>query len=64
MLTAGPVETLLDCDFETDCAGLLKNQNNQKYDWRRNKGRTNSDDTGPNTDHTLKTAQGMIIRFE
>ncbi|KAK7473655.1 hypothetical protein BaRGS_00035133, partial [Batillaria attramentaria] len=51
------------CDFES---GLCSWTNSQKddFDWMLHKGTTASANTGPRTDHTLKTQAGTYIYME
>jgi hypothetical protein len=52
--------TPLDCDFEN---GLCSWQNDPfaTFSWRRNKGATISDNTGPLFDHTTQSINGHYI---
>lgn len=56
----------LDCNFESDanawCNWINKTQSAQQ-DWKLNKGKTRSSNTGPSVDHTTNTDQGTYILF-
>ncbi|KAH9494979.1 hypothetical protein Btru_018315, partial [Bulinus truncatus] len=53
----------IDCNFEKDICLWHQNTNDQ-FDWTRKSGRTESSNTGPTVDHTLKTDQGFYIYIE
>ncbi|XP_071479396.1 MAM and LDL-receptor class A domain-containing protein 1-like, partial [Diadema antillarum] len=51
------------CDFEADqCEGDWEQLTTDEFDWRRENGRTGSDDTGPDHDHT--TGSGYYLYTE
>ncbi|XP_072182120.1 MAM and LDL-receptor class A domain-containing protein 1-like [Diadema setosum] len=52
------------CDFEDNLCGWTNEQNDDTLDWLRNNGATPSKYTGPLTDHTKGTEQGMYVYFE
>lgn len=43
-----------DCDFEKDFCTWTQDSSDS-FNWTRHHGKTSSTDTGPTTDHTLKT---------
>lgn len=47
------------CTFDKDICGFVQDKTDQ-LDWRRHRGRTTSDGTGPTNDHTTGTSQGKI----
>ncbi|XP_042229112.1 MAM and LDL-receptor class A domain-containing protein 2-like [Homarus americanus] len=52
-----------DCNFEEDSNELCgwTQDTMDSLDWQRHQGPTPTEDTGPNTDHTLKTDKGHYI---
>ena len=48
-----------ECDFEHGMCGYTHDPRND-FDWIRNRGATTSANTGPTTDHTMRTDQGRI----
>lgn len=50
-----------DCNFEVDFCTWKQEAYSDKFNWTRQSGRTSSTNTGPTTDHTLKT--GKIQTF-
>ncbi|XP_005113452.2 uncharacterized protein LOC101845983 [Aplysia californica] len=53
----------LDCDFQTDTCDWTQVKDDQA-DWRRRRGETNSNGTGPFYDHTYGNFTGVYIYFE
>nr|XP_054769623.1 MAM and LDL-receptor class A domain-containing protein 2-like [Lytechinus pictus] len=51
------------CDFESDLCDW-EQLTTDEFDWRRNKGDTSSEGTGPKVDHTLGTDEGYYIYTE
>lgn len=51
------------CDFEKDLC-TWKNIKSDQFDWLRGKGYTDTPNTGPTTDHTLKTPEGHYAYIE
>ncbi|XP_041480950.1 MAM and LDL-receptor class A domain-containing protein 2-like [Lytechinus variegatus] len=51
------------CDFEIDLCDW-EQLTTDEFDWRRNKGDTSSEGTGPKVDHTLGTDEGYYIYTE
>ena len=49
-----------NCDFEIDFCSWTQDSSD-KFNWTRHHGRTSSTDTGPTTDHTLKTGTFQIF---
>lgn len=52
--TTIPPKGKFDCDFEGGFC-LWTQDSTDSFNWTRHRGRTSSTDTGPTTDHTLKT---------
>ena len=48
----------MNCTFETPCSGL-KDKSNSMFHWRRHRGRTQSEGTGPESDRTTGSNLGM-----
>ena len=48
----------LGCDFELDFCNWTHYSDNDPFKWKRNKGPTLSDLTGPLTDHTTQSLDG------
>ena len=46
------------CDFEKDLCGWANVQYYDRLDWTRHQGKTPSNGTGPDVDHTLNTTSG------
>lgn len=46
------------CDFDVDKCGYV-DEDNDNFDWSRQKGATSSLNTGPSNDHTSGTSRGM-----
>jgi hypothetical protein len=46
-----PIPSVYDCNFEKDFCNW-KNDINRPLKWKRNRGSTDSDETGPSIDHT------------
>ncbi len=51
------------CDFETDMC-QYQHDVSGNFRWLRNKGKTASDDTGPQADHTYQTPEGYYMYIE
>ena len=51
------------CDFEDGLCNLRDVQRDDDFNWIRQKGHTPSIHTGPSTDHTLKTQEGLLLYF-
>ncbi|XP_033751987.1 MAM and LDL-receptor class A domain-containing protein 1-like [Pecten maximus] len=52
------------CDFEKGTCAWTNVQKGDDFDWLRSRGSTNSQFTGPTTDHTLGTPQGYYMFLE
>lgn len=48
------------CTFEQNLCGYTNDKSGDIFDWKRQKGRTSSSNTGPPSDHTLGTPAGWI----
>lgn len=55
-----PPKGKFNCDFEIDFCSWTQDSSD-KFNWTRHRGRTSSTDTGPTTDHTLKTGTFQIF---
>lgn len=55
----GPCPPLQACDFETDTCSW-KNVLGDNFNWTRDSGGTPSLGTGPSTDHTTGTRNGLL----
>lgn len=51
------------CDFETDLCSWSNPSVGDDFDWVRNQGRTQTLNTGPLSDHTLGSQQGISHWF-
>lgn len=58
----GPCPPPKFCDFETDMC-KWSNIRGDEFDWRRDSGGTPSLGTGPSTDHTTGTRNGLFSFF-
>ena len=56
----GPCPPPKFCDFETDMC-KWSNIRGDEFDWRRDSGGTPSLGTGPSTDHTTGTRNGLLL---
>jgi len=54
-----PPKGKFNCDFEIDFCSWTQDSSD-KFNWTRHRGKTSSTDTGPTTDHTLKTGTFQI----
>ncbi|CAH3118157.1 unnamed protein product [Pocillopora meandrina] len=61
--TTIPPKGKFDCDFEGGFC-LWTQDSTDSFNWTRHRGRTSSTDTGPTTDHTLKTGNGTYAYAE
>ena len=57
-----PPRGKFSCDFEIDFCSWSQDSSDQ-FNWTRHHGRTSSTDTGPTTDHTLKTGTFHISPY-
>lgn len=55
-----PPKGKFNCDFEIDFCSWTQDSSD-KFNWTRHRGKTSSTDTGPTTDHTLKTGTFQIF---
>lgn len=55
----GPCPPPKACDFETDMCSW-QNTAGDQFDWKRDSGGTPSLGTGPTTDHTTGTKNGLL----
>lgn len=61
-VTQAPALTSLStCKFETGLCGFTQMTGTDKFDWTRDKAGTSSQGTGPSTDHSTKTNNGMLL---
>ncbi|XP_035827615.1 MAM and LDL-receptor class A domain-containing protein 1 [Aplysia californica] len=58
------VKSNVDCDFESGGLCQWSQETNDDFDWTFTQGATGSADTGPTTDHTLKSNSGHYIFIE
>ncbi|KAH3887704.1 hypothetical protein DPMN_011723 [Dreissena polymorpha] len=61
-ITVGPCAAPASCDFETGLCGYT-NVAGDDFDWARDAGGTPSLLTGPKTDHTTNSPQGLNNLF-
>ncbi|CAF0741650.1 unnamed protein product, partial [Brachionus calyciflorus] len=61
--TSTPAPSIYDCNFEIDYCNW-KNDSSRPLTWLRNQGRTTSEDTGAEIDHTLGNEVGWYIYIE
>ncbi|XP_038071818.1 MAM and LDL-receptor class A domain-containing protein 1-like [Patiria miniata] len=54
----------LKCDFDSNNLCLFENSQNDDFDWTLNSGGTSSEDTGPDSDHTVGTSSGFYMYTE
>ncbi|XP_071504491.1 MAM and LDL-receptor class A domain-containing protein 1-like [Diadema antillarum] len=64
VLSVACTEQLATCDFETDMCDWANTQNGDELDWLRHTGSTDSQDTGPLTDHTTGTISGWYMYID
>ena len=62
-MSSGACATPGDCTFEKDTCIWSNTQNGDDFDWLRKKGRTNSQFTGPSTDHTTGDVTGTLYHL-
>jgi hypothetical protein len=55
--------TYLECDFDHSLCGWSQSHNDT-FDWTRNSGRTTTDGTGPEFDHTQGTNAGSYMHID
>ncbi len=65
-VTPDPLVENANCDFEAinnTLCGFYQDDKDD-FDWTLNSGDTNSDFTGPTTDHTLGTPEGLLVMMQ
>ncbi|XP_078360420.1 MAM and LDL-receptor class A domain-containing protein 1-like isoform X2 [Oculina patagonica] len=54
---------VIDCNFDRSMCGFVQD-NNDTFDWTRNRGSTSSSNTGPSADHTTGSYYGYYMYIE